>query len=85
MNVKKRTAELDQPDELTTIAGTMILLLTIRHSSHEWSQGRSQEETFTDINPSGIKATLRQATGEQEMEHETNSCTIYPTIPYSNR
>jgi len=67
MNVKKRTAELEQPDVLTMIAGMMILLLTIRHSSHEWSQGQSQEEKFTDINTSGIEATLHQATDEQEM------------------
>jgi len=67
MNVKKRTAELDQPDVLTMIAGTMARLLTIRHSSHEWSQGRSQEEKFTDINPSGIEATSHQATDEQKM------------------
>jgi hypothetical protein len=49
------------------IVGTMARLLTIRHPSHEWSQGRSQQEKLTDINSSGIEATSHQATDEQEM------------------
>jgi hypothetical protein len=67
MNVNKRTAGLDQPYVLTMIAGTMARLLTIRHPSHGWSQGKSQEEELTDINPSGIEATSYQRTSEQEM------------------
>jgi hypothetical protein len=63
-NVKKRTAELDQPDILTMIDVTRARSLTITHSSHEWSRGRSQEERITDINPSGIEATSHQAAGE---------------------
>jgi hypothetical protein len=63
----------------------MVLLLTIRHSSHEWSPERSQEEKLTDINPSRIEATSRQATCEQKMYRGTNSCTKYPMIPYNNR
>ena len=61
------TAELDRPDVLTTMAGTIRRLLTIRHSSHEWSKGRSQDEELTDINPSGIEAMTHQATGKQEI------------------
>jgi hypothetical protein len=67
ISVNKRTAELDPSDVLTMIAGTMTRSLTIRHSGHERSRGRSQEEKLTDINPSGVEATSHQATGKQEM------------------
>jgi hypothetical protein len=49
--------ELDQPDVHTVMAGMTTFLLTVRHSSDEWSQERPQEENFTFINSSCIEAT----------------------------